>query len=254
MINLTTIQGLFYYINTFKEGEDKFNQLQGLKTELKKFKYRNKNNLYIIFEEGETVQIINHDILTHKFNDLINSFNNCVFIDNGGIHLKRGDRITTFRILNYDNTLNLLFKDLDIKEKSYYYNMAKTEIVNDIEKIYYKWYTLEDGQKIYSEFLKNDIKLLPRFNKRNNYVYFNNYNFIKGDIKEINFNKDIYNINYCYCIMLLDQDGAESFILDNIIFNNKNDIENNFNDFKLQVIKDGARWNLDNSKLSYKIL
>ena len=34
MINLTTIQGLFYYINNFKEGTLKYDMLQGLKVEL----------------------------------------------------------------------------------------------------------------------------------------------------------------------------------------------------------------------------
>ena len=254
MINLTTIQGLFYYINNFKDDTLKFDMLQGLKVELNKKKYRNKNNLYVIFEEGEQIQIISYNISTYKFDELIQSYNNCIYINNMGIHVKENNKINTFRILNYNDTLNKLFKDLDIKEKIYYYNLNKSKIIKDIDNIYYKWYTLEDGQKIYSEFLKNDIKLICNFSKCKKYVYFNNYNFINGEIKEINFNNDIYNISYYYCIRLLDHTGSESFILNDIISNNKKEIENKFNDFKLKCIKDGKRWNLDNTNLNYKII
>ena len=51
MINLTTIQGMYYYINTFKEGAEKYDALQGLKTEINKCRYRNKSGYYVIYAD-----------------------------------------------------------------------------------------------------------------------------------------------------------------------------------------------------------
>ena len=255
MLNLTTLQGLFYYINNFKDGALKFDMLQGLKVELLKTKYRNKNNLYVIYEDNDKISIISHDIYTNKFNDLINNFNQCVYINNSGIHLKHGGHVETFRILNYNDTLNILFKDLEQKETAYHNKINIDIILSKITNNINKWYTLEDAQTVYNEYLKNNIKLIPRFSKCKKYVYFDKYNMISNrKINNINFNNDIYNINCYPCVMLIDNDGKPSFILNDIISNDKNYIQNKFNDFKLKCIKDGKRWNLDNSKLSYVIL
>ena len=255
MLNLTTIQGLFYYINTFKGDEIKFDMLQGLKTELKKYKYRNKNNLYVIFEEGEQIHITSHNILTHKFNELIQSYNNCIYIDNMGIHIKKGCNIDTFIVLNYNDTLNKLFKDLDIKEKKYNYSLIKNEILKNINKNINKWYSLEDANTIYNEYLKFNIKLNVYFSKCKSYVYFKSYNNLNSiDIKDIYFNKDIYNINNFPCIALVDNEGKQSFVLNDIISNDKEIIKDKFNKFKLKVIEDGKKWGIDNNNLSYIIL
>ena len=255
MINLTTIQGMYYYINTFKEGTEKYDMLQGLKKTLNKYKHRNKSNFYIIFEEDKQLQIISHSIYTYKFSELVQSFNNCVFIDDTGIHLKEGDNITTYRVLLYDNVLKYLFSNLDEKERAYYYSVGFTKLVNSIPNNLNRWYTMEDGQKIYSEYLNNNIKLIPRFSRCKNYVYFESYLKINSDkARDITFNKELYNTSYYPCIMVINNDGKESFILNDIISNDKDDIDNKFNEFKLKCIEDGKRWNIDNSKLSYKII
>ena len=54
--------------------------------------------------------------------------------------------------------------------------------------------------------------------------------------------------------MLINNDGKPSFILNDIISNDKNYINNKFNDFKLKCINDGKKWNIDNTKLNYIIL
>ena len=116
MINLTTLQGMYYYINTFKKGTEKYDMLQGLKKTLNEYKHRNKSNFYIIFEEDKQLQIISHSIYTYKFSELVQSFNNCVYIDDVGIHLKEGNNITTYRKLLYNDILKHLFSNLDEKE------------------------------------------------------------------------------------------------------------------------------------------
>lgn len=255
MINLTTIQGMYYYINTFKEGTEKYDMLQGLKKTLNEYKHRNKSNFYIIFEEDKQLQIISHSIYTYKFSELVQSFNNCVFIDDTGIHLKEGDNITTYRVLLYDNVLKYLFSNLDERERAYYYSVGFTKLVNSIPNNLNRWYTMEDGQKIFTEYLYNDIKLIPRCSRCKNYVYFEDYIKVNNDkVKDITFNKELYNTSYYPCIMLIDNDGKDSFILRDIISNDKAYIDNKFNEFKLKCIEDGKSWNIDNSKLSYKII
>lgn len=255
MINLTTIQGMYYYINTFKEGAEKYDALQGLKTEINKCRYRNKSGYYVIYEEEEQLRITKFSCYPYKYNEFIQSLNNCVYIDNAGIYLKKGDNITTYRVLLYDNVLKYLFNNLDARERAYYYKVNFDRLVNSIPNNLNKWYTMEDGQIIYTEYLNNDIKLIPRFSRCKNYVYFESYLKINSDkARDITFNKDLYNISYYPCVILVNNDGKESFILNDIISNDKADIDNKFNEFKLKCIEDGKSWNIDNSKLSYKII
>ena len=259
MINLTIIQGLYYYINTLKECAEKYDMLQGLYTSLKNnTKIRNKNNLYIIYnntnDDKNNLSIVSHDRYTTNFNQLIQGFDKCVYINNGGIHLKKGDNITTYRILNYKDTIKYLFSDLDKKESLYYYYKDKQLIIDNVNKNLNKWYTLENAQAVYSEYLRNDIWLKPNFSKCKNYIYFENYK--PKEPKEpfkINFNNDIYNTNFYYCIMLTN-DNKDCFILNDIISTNKNIIDNEFNIFKSNMIENGKKYNIDNSKLNYKIL
>lgn len=255
MLNLTTIQGIYHYINTFKEGQIKFDMLQGLKVELNKTKYRNKNNLYVIFEEGNQMQIITHDRYTHKFDELIEGFSKCVYIDNAGIHVKYHDNINMYRILLYNDVLKYLFNDLDQREQKYNYGINLSKLIDNIDKNINKWYTLEDAQTVYTEYLNNNIKLIPVFSSCKKYVYFiNDYHILnREEVREINFNMDIYNINYYPTIYLINNDGKKSFILNDIISNDLNYIKSKFNDFKLKCIEDGIKFNLDNSKLSYII-
>ena len=129
MINLTTIQGLYYYVNTFKEGQIKFDMLQGLKKEMEKEKYRNKKGCYMIFEEDGELMIITHSMRSESFDRLVNSHNNCVYIDFNGIHLKQNNRIDTYRILSYDDTFTFLLNKIDREELTYNYRVELSKII-----------------------------------------------------------------------------------------------------------------------------
>lgn len=243
ILNLTNLQGLYYYTKHFINGEKKLNNMEGLKNDVENNKYKNEySKTYIIQQPSASEKIELLAIDNENKNGL--ELKNGVLIENKVISIIKDYAVTdTYKIIKRDTFLNLLKRECKEKVKIEFYK-EKIYFYNNMKKILYKWYKLEDAKKIFNEYLKVGKKLLYKINKKG-YLYFYNYIDINNIDPEVVLSKDIFNIEYIPCVLITDN-GEDLVICDDIVEKNESIIELEFNKFKNKII--------DNKNLDYKIL